>query len=80
MKLRMTDAELIAGDIRVHGEVAYPMEEPEAKPDFGPIPGEPVPAHHHHELVTSDGKVLVTSGGRAPQTEDLEARSEDQQA
>ena len=27
--LRMPDAELIAGDIAVHGEVAYPMEEPE---------------------------------------------------
>jgi ammonium transporter, Amt family len=27
--LRMPDAELILGDIAVHGEVAYPMEEPE---------------------------------------------------
>jgi Amt family ammonium transporter len=27
--LRMTDAELLAGDILVHGEVAYPEEEPE---------------------------------------------------
>ena len=26
--LRMSDAELQAGDIMVHGEVAYPMEEP----------------------------------------------------
>jgi ammonium transporter, Amt family len=65
-KLRMSDSELAAGDILAHGEVAYPMEEPEAEPDFGPIPGEPVPVHHHHhELVTSDGKVLVTSGGKA---------------
>ena len=46
--LRMPDAELVAGDILVHGEVAYPMEEPEAEPDFGEIPGEPVPAEHHH--------------------------------
>ena len=65
-KLRMSDAELVAGDIQVHGEVAYPMEEPEAEPDFGDIPGEPVPMHHHHhELVTAEGKVLVTSGGKA---------------
>ncbi len=69
MKLRMSDSELAAGDIKVHGEVAYPVEEPAAEPgvpDFGDIPGEPVPVHHHHhELVTSDGKVLVTSGGKA---------------
>jgi hypothetical protein len=67
-KLRMPDSELAAGDIRVHGEVAYPMDEPGAEPvpDFGDIPGEPIPVHHHHhELVTSDGKVLVTSGGKA---------------
>jgi hypothetical protein len=61
----MPDAELVAGDILVHGEVAYPMEEPEAEPDFGDIPGEPVPVHHHHhELVTPEGRVLVTSGGK----------------
>ncbi len=30
--LRMTDAELQAGDIMVHGEVAYPMEEPDLAP------------------------------------------------
>jgi hypothetical protein len=65
MKLRMTDAELEAGDIKVHGEVAYPMEEPEALPDFGDIPGEPIPEHHHHHVLTTDGRVLVTSGGRA---------------
>ena len=63
-RLRMSDAELVAGDIEAHGEVAYPMEEPEAEPDFGEIPGEPVPVHHHHhELVTPEGRVLVTSGG-----------------
>src|SRR5713226_1484128 len=59
MKLRMSDSELAAGDIRVHGEVAYPVEELQVEqiPDFGDIPGEPVPVHHHHhELVTSDGK------------------------
>jgi Amt family ammonium transporter len=66
MKLRMSDLELEAGDIRAHGEVAYPNQEPEAMADFGDIPGEPVPVHHHHhELVTDDGKVLVTSGGKA---------------
>jgi len=30
--LRMSDAELVAGDILVHGEVAYPMEEPDLAP------------------------------------------------
>jgi hypothetical protein len=30
--LRMTDAELLAGDIVVHGEVAYPEEEPDRVP------------------------------------------------
>ncbi len=75
-KLRMSDSELAAGDIRVHGEVAYPVEELQVEPipDFGDIPGEPVPVHHHHhELVTSDGKVLVTSGGKA-RLEDAERR------
>src|ERR1035441_9311151 len=52
MKLRMPDNELIAGDILVHGEVAYPMEEPEAGPDFDEIPGEP--EHHHHDKVLAD--------------------------
>ena len=32
--LRMTDAELLAGDIMVHGEVAYPEEEPDVAPDM----------------------------------------------
>jgi Amt family ammonium transporter len=44
--LRMSDAELAAGDIAVHGEVAYPEEEPEVA-TFGPVPGEPVPDHRH---------------------------------
>ena len=30
--LRMSDAELVAGDMAVHGEVAYPEEEPELVP------------------------------------------------
>ena len=29
-----TDAELLAGDIMVHGEVAYPEEEPDVAPDM----------------------------------------------
>ena len=48
--LRMTDAELLAGDIMVHGEVAYPEEEPDLEPvlvgagtpDGGPgVPDDP---------------------------------------
>jgi ammonium transporter, Amt family len=55
MKLREDDAVLVAGDVVIHGEVAYPMEEPDAEPAFAEIPGEPVPAQHHHD----DGKVLT---------------------
>jgi ammonium transporter, Amt family len=55
MKLREDDAVLIAGDVMIHGEVAYPMEEPDAEPAFAEIPGEPVPAQHHHD----DRKVLT---------------------
>jgi Amt family ammonium transporter len=54
MKLRMPDTQLIAGDISVHGEVAYSNEESETEPDFGEIPGEPVPEHHEHQLVGVD--------------------------
>jgi len=54
-KLREPDAVLAAGDVVIHGEVAYPMEEPDAEPAFAEIPGEPVPAQHHHD----DGKVLT---------------------
>jgi ammonium transporter, Amt family len=54
-KLREPDAVLAAGDVAIHGEVAYPMEEPDAEPAFAEIPGEPVPAQHHHD----DGKVLT---------------------
>ena len=54
MKLREPDAVLASGDIAIHGEVAYPMEEPEAEPTFGEIPGEPVPEPHHHHKVLTD--------------------------
>ena len=55
MKLREPDSVLMAGDIALHGEVAYPNEEPDVEPPFGEIPGEPIPEHHHHhEKVLSE--------------------------
>jgi Amt family ammonium transporter len=51
MKLREPDAVLAAGDISIHGEVAYPNEEPDVEPAFGEIPGEPVPDGHQPEKV-----------------------------
>jgi ammonium transporter, Amt family len=45
--LRYPDAILEAGDVAAHGEVAYPMEEPDAPTEFAEVPGEPVPAEHH---------------------------------
>ena len=54
MKLREPDEVLAAGDVSIHGEVAYPMEEPEAEPAFAEIPGEPVPDPHHHQKVLTD--------------------------
>jgi ammonium transporter, Amt family len=54
MKLREPDEVLAAGDISIHGEVAYPMEEPDAEPAFAEIPGEPVPDPHHHQKVLTD--------------------------
>jgi ammonium transporter, Amt family len=43
--LREPDAVLEGGDIAIHGEVAYPEEEPDVvTQDLGEIPGEPVPA------------------------------------
>jgi Amt family ammonium transporter len=54
MKLREPDEVLMAGDIALHGEVAYPEEEPDAEPAFGEIPGEPVPADHHHQKVLTE--------------------------
>jgi len=65
MKLRMSEPELVAGDIQAHGEVAYPMEEPEAELDFGDIPGEPVPEphhHHHHQPVRADHRAAENGG------------------
>jgi Amt family ammonium transporter len=54
MKLREDDAVIAVGDLAIHGEVAYPMEEPDVDPPFGEIPGEPVPAEHHHGNVLTD--------------------------
>jgi ammonium transporter, Amt family len=54
MKLREPDAVLLAGDIKLHGEVAYPMEEPDAEPPFGDVPGEPQPEPHLHPKVLTD--------------------------
>jgi ammonium transporter, Amt family len=54
MKLREPDAVLLAGDIKLHGEVAYPMEEPDAEPPFGEVPGEPQPEPHVHQKVLTD--------------------------
>jgi Amt family ammonium transporter len=49
--LRMTDAELEVGDLMVHGEVAYPEEEPDAVPALvgGGSPDGQVP---HEEMVS----------------------------
>jgi ammonium transporter, Amt family len=54
MKLREPDAVLAAGDIAIHGEVAYPNEEPDAEPAFAEIPGEPVPDDRHHQKVLTE--------------------------
>jgi Amt family ammonium transporter len=54
MKLREPDEVLVAGDIALHGEVAYPNEEPDAEPAFAEIPGEPVPDGHHHQKVLTE--------------------------
>jgi ammonium transporter, Amt family len=54
MKLREPDEVLAVGDISIHGEVAYPTEEPEVDAPFGEIPGEPVPDPHHHQKVLTD--------------------------
>jgi ammonium transporter, Amt family len=53
-KLREPDAVLLAGDIAVHGEVAYPMEEPDVQPHVGEVPGEPIPVDGHHPKVLSE--------------------------
>src|SRR6202044_3156973 len=49
MKLREPDEVLVAGDIALHGEVAYPNEEPDAEPAFAEIPRVPVPDCPHHQ-------------------------------
>jgi ammonium transporter, Amt family len=53
-KLREDDAVLAAGDIAIHGEVAYPTEEPDAPVHHGEVPGEPVPADGHHPRVLTE--------------------------
>jgi Amt family ammonium transporter len=48
-KLRMSEADLITGDMAIHGEVAYPVEEElEGATAFGEIPGEPLSASIGH--------------------------------
>jgi ammonium transporter, Amt family len=54
MKLREPDEVLAVGDLALHGEVAYPNEEPDAEPAFAEIPGEPVPDGHHHQKVLTE--------------------------
>jgi ammonium transporter, Amt family len=54
-KLRMPDEDLAVGDLAVHGEIAYPMEEPDVEAHVGEIPGEPIPLDgHHHKVLTED--------------------------
>ncbi len=53
-KLREPDAVLAAGDIAIHGEVAYPMEEPDVHVHEGEVPGEPIPVDGHHHKVLSE--------------------------
>ncbi len=69
MKLRMSDAELAEGDIRVHGEVAYPSEDqdgdfdepaelPAGQPVGSPVgaPGGPLRESDEPELVGAEAK------------------------
>jgi ammonium transporter, Amt family len=55
-KLREPDEALLAGDIAIHGEVAYPTEEPEVEAHAGEVPGEPLPAdgRHHPKVLTEE--------------------------
>jgi Amt family ammonium transporter len=55
--LRMSDELLAVGDLAIHGEVAYPNEEPDVEPAFGDIPGEPVPDGHLHHAAHNGGGV-----------------------
>jgi Amt family ammonium transporter len=67
MRLRMTDAELAAGDRAVHGEVAYPAEPPEpaALPEPPAAPGT---GHDQEEIPepvpVSDGKLPPATRSR----------------
>jgi Amt family ammonium transporter len=55
MKLRMPDSELMVGDMAVHGEEAYPIEdESDLMDELEGIPGEPRVAEEDPELVPSD--------------------------
>jgi Amt family ammonium transporter len=53
-KLREDDAVLAGGDIAIHGEVAYPMEEPDVQPHVGEVPGEPAADGHHRRVLTEE--------------------------
>jgi Amt family ammonium transporter len=53
-KLREPDAALVLGDIAVHGEVAYPVEEPDVEAHVGEIPGEPIPVDGNQPKVLSE--------------------------
>jgi Amt family ammonium transporter len=54
-KLREPDAALLVGDLAIHGEVAYPMEEPDVHAHVGEIPGEPIPAGQHPKVLSEEG-------------------------
>jgi hypothetical protein len=45
----------MAGDIAIHGEVAYPEEEPDAEIAHG-VPGEPLTSveHHNSQVLTDE--------------------------
>ncbi len=64
--LRMPDAELVAGDILVHGEVAYPMEEPDLAPAMA---GDGTPdgalQHHADADARGDQRLAAGCGGRS---------------
>jgi Amt family ammonium transporter len=61
MKLREPDEILLQGDVAIHGEVAYPMEEPDADIAVG-VPGEPMSAVEHHD----NGQRVLTADEPSP--------------
>jgi Amt family ammonium transporter len=61
MKLREPDEILLQGDVAIHGEVAYPMEEPDADIAVG-VPGEPMSAVEHHD----NGQRVLTAEEHSP--------------